>query len=76
MGAFCRERGIKQNSFYRWRRRLREKQPGRFALLEPSEEIATGASGLEVILVSGERLRITNGVDAATLRLVLETLRR
>ena len=48
----------------------------RFALLERKEEIAAGASELELILVSGERLRIANGADAATLRLVLETLRR
>jgi hypothetical protein len=74
--AFCDERGIKQNSFYRWRKRVRDNQSVRFALLEPKEEIATRASGLEVILTSGERLRVANGVDAATLRLVLEMLRR
>jgi hypothetical protein len=45
-------------------------------LLEAKEEIATGASGLELILTSGERVRVANGVDAATLRLVLDTLRR
>ena len=74
--VFCQERGIQQNSFYRWRKRLRENQPVRFALLEAKEEIAAGASGLELILASGEHLRISNRVDAATLRLVLDTLRR
>jgi transposase-like protein len=74
--AFCEERGIKQNSLYRWRKRLRDNQPVRFALLEPKEEIANGASGLEVILSGGERLRIGKGADAATLRLVLDALRR
>ena len=74
--AFCHERGIKPNSFYRWRKRLQESPPVRFALLERKEEIAAGASELELILVSGERLRIANGADAATLRLVLDTLRR
>ena len=76
MRAFCEARGIKQNSFYRWRKRLRDNQPVRFALLEPKEETATRAFGLEVILTGGERLRVGNGIDAATLRLVLDALRR
>ena len=76
VGAFCQERSIKENCFYRWRKRLQQSEPVRFALLEPKEEIVAGASGLELIMASGERLRIANGVDAATLRLVLDTLRR
>jgi transposase-like protein len=77
VSAFCQERGIKKNSFYRWRKRLQENQPVRFALLEPKEEkIGARASGLEVILTSGERLRVFNSVDAATLRLVLDAVRR
>jgi transposase-like protein len=77
VSAFCQERGIKKNSFYRWRKRLQENQPVRFALLEPKEEeIGARPSGLEVILTSGERLRVFNGVDAATLRLVLDAVRR
>lgn len=74
--AFCQERGIKPNSFYRWRKRLQQNQLVRFALLEPKEEIAARAPWLEVIVASGDRLRVANGVDAATLRLVLDMLRR
>ena len=75
--AFCQERGIKPNSFYRWRKRLQQNQLVRFALLEPKEEIAARAPSLEVILASGDRLRVANGgVDGATLRLVLDMLRR
>jgi len=74
--AFCQEHGVDQSSFYRWRKRLRNNQPVRFAVLEPKEEIASRGPGLEVILTGGDRLRIGNGVDPATLRLVLETLRR
>jgi hypothetical protein len=74
--AFCEERDIKQNSFYRWRKRLRDNQPVRFAVLEPKEDITARTAGLELILASGDRLRIADGVDAATLRLVLDTLRR
>ena len=76
MHAFCQERGIKPNSFYRWRKGLQQNQPVRFALLEAKEEIAARAPGLEVILASGDRLRVANGVDAATLGLVLDMLRR
>lgn len=76
VGAFCQARGIKENCFYRWRKRLQHSEPVRFALLEPKEEIGAGAPGLELILASGERLHIANGVDAATLRLVLDILRR
>ena len=74
--AFCEERGVKPNSFYRWRKRLRDSRPVRFALLESKEEIVARAPGLEVILTSGDRLRIADGVDVATLRLVVDTLRR
>jgi hypothetical protein len=74
--AFCQGRGIKPNSFYRWRKRLQQNQPVGFALLEPKEEMAARAPGLEVILASGDRLRFANGVDAATLGLVLDRLRR
>jgi transposase-like protein len=74
--AFCQERGIKPNSFYRWRKRLQQNQPVGFALLEAREEIAARTPCLEVIVASGDRLRVANGVDAATLRLVLDMLRR
>jgi hypothetical protein len=40
------------------------------------EEIAARVPCLEVIVASGDRLRIANGVDATTLRLVLDILRR
>jgi hypothetical protein len=56
--------------------RLQDNQPVRFALLEPKEEAGARVFGLEVILSGGERLRVGAGVDAATLRLVLDTLRR
>ena len=36
---------------------------------------AGGVAAVEVILTSGERLRIAPGMDAATLRLVLSVLR-
>jgi transposase-like protein len=71
IAAFCQQRGIADNSFYRWRQRLQMSEPVRFALLKTVDR------GLprELCLTNGERLRIGSGVDAATLRLVLEALR-
>jgi hypothetical protein len=74
---FCKERGLTEYSFYAWRKRLQHKEPVRFALVERGaarQWPATGAD-LELMLVSGERLRIGNEVKAATLRTVLEVLR-
>lgn len=69
--AFCRARGLALASFYAWRRRLPGNAPVRFALVE------TGAAqeALELLWPTGERLRITAGVDLATLRTVLAALR-
>jgi hypothetical protein len=39
-------------------------------------ETVAGAAALELILANGEQLRIRNGVDAETLRLVLDVVRR
>jgi putative transposase len=69
--AFCKERGLGDHSFYYWRKRLAKSEPVQFALLNT---IASTAP-LELLLANGERLRIANGVDAATLRLVLDALR-
>jgi hypothetical protein len=73
---FCRERGIGEYSFYKWRRRLRQSGTVRFARLETA--LAADASpdaALELVLRNGERLRIANQVEAATLRIVLEAVR-
>ena len=74
---FCQERGLAECSFYSWRKRLRHTEPVRFAIVQsaPEQERVAGAD-LELILSSGERLRISSGVDGATLRTVLEALRR
>lgn len=73
---FCKQRGLAECSFYSWRKRLRHTEPVRFALVEreAQRERATGAD-LELVLASGERLRISSGVDGTTLRTVLEALR-
>ena len=70
--AFCKERGISDHSFYFWRNRLGTSEPVQFALLKTVASAAT----LELILAGGEQLRIGKGVDAATLRVVLDAVRR
>jgi hypothetical protein len=74
---FCKEQGLTEYSFYAWRKRLRGPGPVRFALVErgSARQAPAGEAGLEVVLATGERLRIGSGVDGATLRTVLEALR-
>jgi transposase-like protein len=75
---FCQAQGIGEHLFYYWRKRLREQeQPMRFALVErgPARQELASEATLELVLASGERLRIGAGVDATTLRTVLTALR-
>jgi hypothetical protein len=74
---FCKEQGLTEYSFYAWRKRLQESGPVRFALVERSarRQERTADPVLELVLATGERLRIGIGVDTATLRIVLDALR-
>ena len=74
---FCEQQQITEQSFYVWRKRLRNQPPMRFALVETGVEHpqAPAESGLELVLTTGERLRIGASVDPTTLRKVLEALR-
>lgn len=72
---FCKDRGVAEHCFYAWRKRLRETEPVRFALVDRTRAPHAQECNLELLLVTGERLRIGSGVDAATLRTVLEALR-
>ena len=73
--AICRQRGASEHSFYQWRKRLAARLPMKFALVEKSSGALGKAGPIEVVLASGERLRIGPGFDAATLRAVLGVLR-
>ena len=75
VSAFCRKHGFSDQSFYNWRKRLAVDQPVRFALVEANPSGADRCAPLELILASGDRLRIGPGTDAATLRAVLSVLR-
>ena len=74
---FCKEQGLTEYSFYAWRKRLQERGLVRFALVERSARRPehTAEAALELVLATGERLRISRGVDTATLRAVLDVLR-
>jgi hypothetical protein len=74
---FCKQQGLTEYCFYAWRKRLPKKEPVRFAFVDRGaarQEAATEAA-LELVWMTGERLRIGAGVDAAVLRTVLEALR-
>jgi hypothetical protein len=72
---FCRDRGVSEPSFYNWRKRLAATEPVRFALVDAGGPGTNDQAPMELSLASGDRLRIANGVDAATLRTVLSVLR-
>jgi hypothetical protein len=73
---FCKQQGITEQSFYYWRKRLPTTTSMRFALVEAEPRRGTAEhAAMELVLTTGERLRISAGVDAATLRQVLEALR-
>jgi hypothetical protein len=79
---FCRQRKLRKSQFYWWRRRLDEirhrrtlrkkagsRERASFALV--SEDPQATDAGIELVLGDGRRLRISRGVDEATLRAVL-----
>ena len=72
--AFCKDQRVSEPSFYYWRQRLREeKVPVRFAVVEAKLAREVKPQPIELVLTSGDHLRIPS--DAATLRLVLSVLR-
>jgi transposase-like protein len=73
--ALCQQHGTSEYSFYQWRKRLAAQLPVKFALVETNTTARVHAEAMEVILTSGDRLRIAPGVDATTLRLVINILR-
>ena len=70
--TFCQEQGVRDHCFYYWRKRLQKSAPMQFALLKT----VASAAPLELVLANGEQLRIRNGIDAATFRLVLDVVRQ
>ena len=70
---FCREQNLGEATFFAWRQRLNiQETPVSFALVE-TKAAAEPVPPIELILTSGERLRIP--CDASTLKMVLSVLR-
>lgn len=80
---FCLRRRLDEGQFYAWRRELRlrgeqrKAKVGRqdmasFALVSADGE--GESAGIELVLEGGRKLRISRGVDAETLRTVVEAL--
>jgi transposase-like protein len=75
VSAFCREQGVSDQSLYNWRKRLSGSEGVRFALVESTAPVTKEHAAIELVLASGDRLRIAPGADAVTLRMVLSVLR-
>jgi putative transposase len=75
VSVFCRDRGFSDQAFYYWRKRLSVREPVRFALVAAEMATTTDHAPIELLLASGDRLRIAPGTDALTLRTVLNILR-
>ena len=73
--AFCRQESLCEHTLYAWRRRLGQKSPVSFAMVQVRREVPAGGAAVELVLTGGERLRIAAGVDVTTLRTVLAVLR-
>jgi transposase len=80
---FCRQRRLKEGQFYWWQRKLKVRRQERnrpassggaasFALV--NEDGASMPAGLELVLRDGRRLRISQGVQEETLRVVLAAM--
>ena len=74
---FCENQGLTEQSFYVWRKRLRQQESVRFALVErgPAGQQPATEPDLELVRATGELLRIGAGLDPLALRRVLEALR-
>jgi transposase-like protein len=88
VAAFCRQTGIPQASFYFWRKKLRgerpragvrrrrtERTPAFVEVRIPGESrVAPKASGVELCLPGGRRVRVRPGFDRCTLLDLLAAL--
>jgi hypothetical protein len=83
--VFAQEQGVTPWTLYYWRQRLpgqgrptRRRRRSRRVTLAPVHVVdgaRDGGSDVEILLASGDRVRIGAGVSADTLRQVVEVLR-
>ena len=76
--AFCAHHHITQPSFYAWRRELQQRDATAFVpvQVETNDQLArvTSFATIEVVLASGQCIRVTPGFDPGTLRQLLAVL--
>jgi transposase-like protein len=75
--AFCRAEGLKQATFYWWRRELNRRDQPKPAFLPVrviAERAEPSSGGVEVVLANGRCLRVGVGFDPQTLVQVVELL--
>ena len=82
VSKFCKAEGLSEGSFYNWRKKLakadkpeaaKQKKLSPSAFIEvamPSEKVHS----LELLLLSGNVLRISSGADSKTLTNILSAL--
>jgi hypothetical protein len=82
--AFAREQGVTPWVLYYWRERLaRQDRPARrrpsrrarLARVRVVTDVSNGSGDLEIVLVSGDRVRIPAGGSVETFRRVVQVLR-
>ncbi len=83
VSKFCKAEGLTEGTFYNWRKKLSVEQPptNKQAVGNPSSFIQVAIPGgnhslLELVLSSGNTLRIGCGADSKTLSDVLSILHR
>lgn len=80
VAAFCKHEDITEASFYYWRKKLTKNNSGPVRQEVPSFIEVTvpgrGAPALELLLASGNTLRIAPGVNIEKLEEVISVLRR
>jgi len=81
VAAFCKKEGISEAAYYYWRRKLaggmpKSKEKSSPEFLEVVLPKSNNAMALELVLVSGNTLRINPGADNKILSRVLSALRQ
>ena len=84
VSKFCEAEGLSESSFYIWRKKLAQAddaETGKQKKLHPSAfiEVAmpkNNSAALELVLSSGNTLRISSGADSTTLNDVISALKQ
>jgi len=73
---YCRNRNVRTNIFYAWRRRIQKRQIDKqgFIELHPSSQVSAQAAGIRIVTAAGFHIEVCRGFDSITLRSVLTCL--